>query len=297
MKEALENFDVLYFLAGVTCVSILLKFVGCVLYRRLLRDSNQMGTTDNKWMKSMMAKFEAYYKLRISVHNVENFVDRYIYHYHFLGLPLQSWEYVGRFTAVVTIGATALFGLAAGYYGLSMEWFMVMGFCVVSLLLIQGLASCLFNMHRSRKLFRIQLIDYMENTMRARLENEYFHQEATKEYQMEYFDSQEEEQEEAQAAAAMEKEEVPKKYRNGLRPVENQSNNQKGRRREEQAEAIKSQSQSQWSGSQIRDLLTALVEELQVDKDIEKKQQELSEYTASTSERAQLFEEILREYI
>lgn len=266
MKEILENFDVLYFLAGVTCVSILLKFVGFVLYKRLLRDSNQMGTTDNKWMKSMMAKFEAYYKLRISVHNVENFVDRYIYHFHFLGFSLQSWEYVGSFMAAVTVGAAVLSCLAAGYYGLPVEWFMVMGFCVVSLLLIQGFASCLFNMHRSRKLFRIQLIDYMENTMRARLENEYFNKEATEQYQMEYFDTEENHEEEKQTAAVMEQEDS-------------------------------SRQQSQWSGSQIRDLLTALVEELRIDRDIEKKQQELSEYSATTSERAQLFEEILREYI
>lgn len=281
MKEILENFDVLYVLTGVTCVSILLKFVGFAMYKRLLRDSSQMGTTDNKWMKSMMAKFEAYYKLRISVHNVENFVDRYICHYRFLGLSLQSWEYAGWFMAVATVGAAALFCLAAGYYRLPLEWFMVMGFCVVSLLLIQGAASCFFHMHRSRKLFRIQLIDYMENTMRARLENEYFNQEATREYQMEYFDSGEERTERER-----------KKERREYRADEEQV----------QAAAVMEQSagagrQSQWSGSEIRDLLTALVEELQVDKDIEKKQQELSEYTASTSERAQLFEEILREYI
>lgn len=272
MKAILENFDVLYFLAGVTCVSVLMKFVGFLLYKRLLRDSSQMGTTDNKWMKSMMAKFEAYYKLRISVHNVENFVDRYIYHYHFLGLSLQSWEYIGCYTAAVTVAAAALFSLAAGYYQLSMEWFMVMGFCVLSLLIIQGAASCFFSMHSSRKIFRIQLIDYMENTMRARLENEYFNKEATRQYQMEYFDVEEGI---PQAAAVTERKEVEEKPQEA--PVPKQK--------------------PQWGGSEIRDLLTALMDELQVDKDIEKKQQELSEYTASASEKAQLFEEILREYI
>lgn len=279
MKAILENFDVLYFLAGVTCVSVLMKFVGFLLYKRLLRDSSQMGTTDNKWMKSMMAKFEAYYKLRISVHNVENFVDRYIYHYHFLGLSLQSWEYIGYYTAAVTVAAAALSCLAAGYYQLSEEWFLVMGFCVLSLLMIQGAASCFFSMHSSRKIFRIQLIDYMENTMRARLENEYFNKEATRQYQMEYFDA---EKEIPQAAVVMEREEMREEAQ------------------EKQAEpphSKEAQQKPQWGGSEIRELLTALVDELQVDKDIEKKQQELSEYTASASERAQLFEEILREYI
>lgn len=148
-----------------------------------------------------------------------------------------------------------------------------MGFCVVSLLIIQGIASFFFNTHRSRKIFRIQLIDYMENTMRARLENEYFNQEATQQYQMEYF----EEEDRDQAAAVVEREEAKEAVKNQTPPVS------------------AAKQQSKWSGSEIRDLLTSLIEEIQIDKDIEKKQQELTDQAAS--ERAQLFEEILREYI
>lgn len=326
MKETLENFDVLYFLAAVTGISLLLKSISFILYQRLLRDSNQMGTTKNKWMKSMMAKFEAYYKLRISVHNVENFVDRYIYHYHFLGLSLQTWEYISYYTAVITVAAAALFCLAAGYYGLASEWFLVMGFCVLSLLLIQAAASALFNIHRCRKIFRIQLIDYMENTMRARLENEYFNQEATQEYRMEYF---EEDRDNSQAAAAMEAKEteelMPRKlaavrsdqkmgqretldmlYGDG-RPSQKRSYEeiQKNRgipaqdrireTRQEESKPDSDKYPSGWNGTEIRDLLASLLEELQIDRDIAKKQKAMADY--ATEERAQLFEEILREYI
>ena len=92
MKAQLENYNVLFVLMGICAFAVLMKAVSYGMFHKLLWDSNQMGTTRNRWMKAMMSKFEAYYKLHISVHNVENFVDRYLYHYRFLGLSLQTWK-------------------------------------------------------------------------------------------------------------------------------------------------------------------------------------------------------------
>lgn len=87
MKAQLENYNVLFVLMGICAFAVLMKAVSYGMFHKLLWDSNQMGTTRNRWMKAMMSKFEAYYKLHISVHNVENFVDRYLYHYRFWGFP------------------------------------------------------------------------------------------------------------------------------------------------------------------------------------------------------------------
>ena len=135
MKEILENYEVLFLLAGITGVSLIMKIIGFALYGKLLQESGRMGTTKNQWLKSMMAKFEAYYKLRISVHNVENFVDRYLYHYRFLGLSLQSWENVGSYASFVMSGVWVLSCLAGGYFGMSEKWFLTMTFVFVALLL------------------------------------------------------------------------------------------------------------------------------------------------------------------
>ena len=97
MKAQLENYNVLFVLMGICAFAVLMKAVSYGMFHKLLWDSNQMGTTRNRWMKAMMSKFEAYYKLHISVHNVENFVDRYLYHYRFLGLSLQTWENTGYY--------------------------------------------------------------------------------------------------------------------------------------------------------------------------------------------------------
>ncbi len=272
MREILENYYLLFILMGLTGVSVLFRAVAFALFHRLLWDSNQMGTTDNQWMKSMMSKFEAYYKLRISVHNVENFVDRYLYHYHFLGLSLQTWENMGYYFMAALTAASGMLCMAGGYLQLSDDWFWVMGFASLFLLCIQGAAELFFNTHKCWKMLRIQVIDYMENTMRARLENEYFHQKATEQYQMEYFASEQGDAED------------PGKETGGQTeaPVGDE-------------EVAASLEKKETAMPQFRELLNTFMEEMRLDRDIAGRQRVLSEHAAE--ERAQLFEEILEEYL
>ena len=262
MKAQLENYNVLFVLMGICAFAVLMKAVSYGMFHKLLWDSNQMGTTRNRWMKAMMSKFEAYYKLHISVHNVENFVDRYLYHYRFLGLSLQTWENTGYYFSGLLLAGTGLSCFLAGYYGMTAEWFWVTGLVSLLLLCVQGASELFFDTHKCLRVFRIQLIDYMENTMRARLENEYFNQEATKQYRREYF---EDTQDAAATAAALEE-------GNG-----------------EGAAAKLS------ALNQLKELLETFREEMKLDRDIAGKQNALSEQTAA--EKARLFEEILEEYM
>lgn len=272
MKAQLENYNVLFALMAVCAVSVILKAVSYGLFHKLLWDSNQMGTTGNRWMKSMMSKFEAYYKLHISVHNVENFVDRYLYHYHFLGVSLQTWENMGFYFSGLIAAGAGLCCFLAGYYGMSAEWFWVTGLVTLLLLCVQGASEIFFDTHKCLRVFRIQLIDYMENTMRARLENEYFHQEATEKYRMEYFKPEDMAAQEVAAAGA---------------------------ETADTAGDVQPAAEAAGSGlpalTEIKELLESFREEMQLDRDIAGRQNMLSETAAA--EKAKLFEEILEEFM
>ena len=63
--------------------------------------------------------------------------------------------------------------------------------------------------------------------------------------------------------------------------------------RDRSVERLPENTTRQTSG--IRELLESLLEELQLDKEIARKQQSMNDYAAA--ERAQLFEEILKEYM
>ena len=267
MKAQLENYNVLFALMAVCAVSVLLKAVSYGLFHKLLWDSNQMGTTGNRWMKAMMSKFEAYDKLHISVHNVENFVDRYLYHYRFIGISLQTWENLGFYFSGLIAAGAGVFCFLAGYYGMPSEWFWVTGLVTLLLLCVQGASEVFFDTHKCLRVFRIQLIDYMENTMRARLENEYFHQEATEKYRMEYFKPEEMSDAEMEAAAT-----------------------------DAVAGGVDAAGASGLPAlTEIKELLESFREEMQLDRDIAGRQNMLSEQAAA--EKAKLFEEILEEYM
>ncbi len=159
MKEWLVNGNALYLLGAVAAVTIVMKLIASLLYQKLIRESGQMGTTANRWMKSMMAKFEAYYKLRISIHNVENFVDHYLYQYHFMGCSLSVWEHLGITGMVGLLFSSATILLLGAYYQFTSTWFVVHGIVALGCLLVQLMAEGFSGAHRSQKRLRIQLID------------------------------------------------------------------------------------------------------------------------------------------
>ncbi len=273
MRERLIQFDVFYFMMALTVVSIVAKGIGVLLYRYLIRESGQMAATKNYWLKGMMIKFEAYYKLRISVHNVENFVERYLYGYRFLGISLIGWENVGYYGAAAMLSTGVLAAFAAAYYGLALQWYLLLGFTASTLLMLHGIAELLLHSHRHRRIFRIQLIDYMENTMRARLENEYFHQEESRRYQMEYF--QEKGQEE---------------------PEENENQGEEAVSPDSGIAAPRKEPAMLEGSRDMKELLASLLEEIQIDREIRQRQSRLEEQD-NASQRARLFEEVLKEYM
>jgi hypothetical protein len=148
----------------------------------------------------MRLKFEACYKLKISIHNAENFVDKYLLNHKFCGIFLQTWK---KFSSQMMFLCLCL-GTSGTILGLIWD-------CSRSLVLqhfgmglltgaflyvLDGLCAVDFKYSR----IRVNAVDYFDNFLKARLENSYFHEEERKEYQQEYFEDRPEER----AAAARE---------------------------------------------------------------------------------------------
>ena len=95
MVQVQELFDnnILLILMSVLCsLGILVKILIYGIYKNLIKSSDNMANTNNKLMKLVKMKFEACYKLKIGVNNVDIFVDKYMYKYKFCGILLYTWE-------------------------------------------------------------------------------------------------------------------------------------------------------------------------------------------------------------
>ena len=189
MRQFFEEYNMLFAIAAAGCLTIVMKSIAAIIYYGLIKDSEQMGITKNKRKKSFIAKFEAVYKLKMEIHNVQCRVECFLYNMRVMGISLYGWKNMGIYGCTVS---TLMFGadIVAGInYGFSDRWFIVNGLTYIATIVLSASSELVLQLRRKDKHLYMQMLDYAENTLKAHLEKEYIHKEETTAYQMEYFDS------------------------------------------------------------------------------------------------------------
>lgn len=219
----------------------------------------------------MHTKFEACYKLRIPVHNPSCFVKNYMEQYHFLGLSMKSMENTDILCGLILTGATLLCIMCGMYYELPIRWIFIHSMTLLFFLLFLGGSELLFQVRHKRKVLHLQLLNYFENTLKGKLENEYLYPEETEAYQNAYFekeDKPEAEPEPKTAAASEEPHEQDLSFGDTYSPA---------------------------ISSDMQELIDSLLEESRLSKELKQKKDDLM--TAAAREKFQLVEEIMKEYL
>jgi hypothetical protein len=165
---------------------IILKLVLNIVYTRLMRASDNMGTSNNELTLKMKKKFEACYKLKIGVNNVDIFVDKYVYRHRFCGILLSTWENIGGQVLMLCL----LLGSISAVLGLIYECGKQAILSTFSVgILTSGLLIFLegmMNLTGKKELIRLNMKDYLENFFKVRLEQELFHPELMEQYKKDY---------------------------------------------------------------------------------------------------------------
>ncbi len=166
MKEKIATIGML------TCffVSILLRLLLATLYQRMIRETDNMATTNNKLLKQCKLKFSNCYQLNNGMSNVQVFVEKFLSRlaigpfsfrvlYHLSGqLMLLSVVFSGV-GVCRSIIAGSMFGEILPFYICSLlELYLY--FSITTLLDIKG----------KRKALKINLIDYLENHLSYRMQ-------------------------------------------------------------------------------------------------------------------------------
>ncbi|MCI9420156.1 MAG: hypothetical protein HFG32_09115 [Eubacterium sp.] len=182
--------DSLYVILGLGAFCAVIKLAVSRMYRKLIREAGQMGKSDHPLMKMLMKKFEACYQLKMGVENVEIFVDKYLNSYKSAGIHLYTWEIMGD----ATFGVTLLTSVIANLYiavtaddRSAAVSSLLAGITVCGLILLEDM---LLNVRLKRRLLMVEILDYLENVYKPRLENRVFKREEMAEYHREYFDEE-----------------------------------------------------------------------------------------------------------
>ena len=172
IEKVLNGNVLLYILIGVFSFGMLLKLILFVGYSRMIRASNNMGRTNNKFINKLKLKFETLYKLRIKVNNVDAFVDKSINNHKIGGILLITWEKLSGQVAIICV----FIGLTCILYGVYLEVNRMWIVSVLSMSILTGglliVLENLLNKHYKKEIIKGNIVDYLENFLINRLENE-----------------------------------------------------------------------------------------------------------------------------
>ena len=98
-------------------LSIICQIIIGVIYRKLIKETDNMSTAKNKFLKQCKLKFINCYQLSGEVANISVFVDKSMSKISFLGISMSVWHHLaGQFIllSVVAAGAGACYEITQG---------------------------------------------------------------------------------------------------------------------------------------------------------------------------------------
>lgn len=204
MKQFLQDYNMVFAMAAVGCLTVMMKSFTAVTYYKLICHAEQMGTSDNKYMKALVGKFAATYKLKREVHNVRCIVDKSMHNIRFFGVSVANMKNIGIYGIAVEFMLLVACLLLGIYHHMPLEWHALTSLSSAAVIMLLATSEILFQIHSKYELLCLQMTDYLENVLQPKLEKEYLRPEEDKKYQHEYFENSEHKEQHKEAAASLE---------------------------------------------------------------------------------------------
>lgn len=150
-------------------LSIICQITMGVIYHKLIWETENMSTTNNKALQQLKLKFSSCSKINERVSNVSIFVDKFMNQIKIGCIPLSFLKHLSgqlMLLAILVAGIGACLGISRGE-----NFFTIIPFYVISFL---GLycyfaVSSLIDIPSKTRILRTNLVDYLENHMAGRL--------------------------------------------------------------------------------------------------------------------------------
>jgi len=170
MREwIMEQGAIIYIFAGILAIGLIGTFIANRGYKRLIKEADAMGTSDNRLIKYIKLKFESYYKLGMEPWNADVLANRYIYKYKIGFMTLEKWEKIGKLSMLATALTVVVNGLIKLYNQVDYVDILVMiGIGSVSFLLLFGQYK-IHDFSTKKEILRCVILDYLENFLKNKL--------------------------------------------------------------------------------------------------------------------------------
>ncbi|NLL72614.1 MAG: hypothetical protein GX237_03710 [Clostridiales bacterium] len=178
---------IIYGFAVLCVLGLLIRIILNIVYIYLVKESDRLGSSKNKLLKHMKLKFETCYKLSIPVNNVDTFVDKNMTRYKFCGFLLSTWEnFSGQvlYLSFLVVPISAVFGVVYEIGQKDILYTGAVGILVGSILI---LVDKTINLSVKKQTVRLNILDYLENLCKVRLEHELSQPEKLDQFRQEYY--------------------------------------------------------------------------------------------------------------
>lgn len=186
VKFLFEQNIIMYVFAGLCGLGLLVRLIVNLVFKTLVKASENPAETKNKLLKLMKMRFEACYKAKIGVNNVDTFVDKNVLRYRFCGVLLSTWDnFSGQilFLNLLIVPISAVFGVV---FKCGQDLVLLTGAVGILTSAVLIIVDKSINLPAKKRMLHVNLLDYLENFCKVRLEQEAFHPELYEQMRREY---------------------------------------------------------------------------------------------------------------
>lgn len=153
-------------------LSIICQVILGVIFHKMIEESDNMSTTENRLLKQCKLKFINCYKLNGRMMNTAVFVDKFISRIRIIGLSLMRLSHLAGQLMMMSVFATGIsvcISLAGGD-----TLFQIIPYYLVSILglYLYFSISGIVDLSGKKMILKTNLVDYLENHLLPRLESE-----------------------------------------------------------------------------------------------------------------------------
>lgn len=169
MMQFLTTGKAIYVIAAICAVGLFSKLLVRNLYRRLIKQSDNMMSTNNRVLRQIKQKAENAYRVNSGINNVSALVERQLYQCKRLGLPIRTWDNLAACAALLCflLGGTGAFLAFRGEA--PMGTIVLYGACGVLFGVLNLFFDNLMDTAGKRQQLLVHMSDYVENTLLGRL--------------------------------------------------------------------------------------------------------------------------------
>lgn len=172
MLEFLQTGKALSVLAVIGMIGFISKLITRSLYKRLLKETDNMAMTRNKNLQNLKQRLENSCRLGQNIVNTQAYLDKQIDGFSFLHISLDAWNGVSMEMVLLGLLAGAAEAFLAYWYELDASYIVLYGSAaVMSGLFLAFIESC-FQIDQKQQRLETALLEYVDNSVFLRAARE-----------------------------------------------------------------------------------------------------------------------------